>query len=82
MNKSLWKHIGRLLKNHRLERGMTQQEVADNARLDRSTLARFEGGYAPIPFEKLIRLIRVLRLPFRQLTPTGIEDYQTIFREY
>jgi len=51
--------IGARLKRRRLDRNLTQQEVADQAGLTRVTVGEFERG-APAGMLTLIRILRVL----------------------
>jgi putative transcriptional regulator len=51
--------IGARLKRRRLDRNLTQQEVADRAGLTRVTVGEFERG-APAGLLTLIRILRVL----------------------
>ena len=51
--------IGNRLKRRRLNRNLTQHEVADQAGLTRTTVGEFERG-APASMLTLIRILRVL----------------------
>lgn len=51
--------IGTRLKRRRLNRNLTQHEVADQAGLTRTTVGEFERG-APASMLTLIRILRVL----------------------
>lgn len=59
--------IGARLKRRRLDRNLTQQEVADRAGLTRVTVGEFERG-SPASLLTLIRILRVLG---------GLEELET-----
>ena len=56
-DKAIIKEIGRRVKRKRLERNLTQQEIADIAGISRPTVSDLERGN---PFE-ILTLIQVLR---------------------
>ncbi|MEN8008533.1 MAG: helix-turn-helix transcriptional regulator [Candidatus Krumholzibacteriota bacterium] len=58
-DKAILQEIGGRLKNRRLNRNLTQQEVADQAGLTRTTVGEFERG-ASSSMLTLIRILRVL----------------------
>ena len=53
---------GDTLKRRRLQRGWTQQALADKAGVARNTIARLETGNRRPSFEMLERLARAFRL--------------------
>ena len=53
--------IGRRLARHRLERNLTQAELAKEAGVSKRTLVRLEGGES-VQLTNLIRILRVLDL--------------------
>jgi len=57
-DKAIIKEIGRRVKRKRLERNLTQQEIADLAGISRPTVSDLERGN---PFE-IMTLIQVLRV--------------------
>lgn len=58
-DKALLAEIGGRIRGRRLDRNLTQQEVADQAGLTRATVASFERG-TPVGMLTLIRILRVL----------------------
>jgi transcriptional regulator with XRE-family HTH domain len=58
-DQAILEDIGRRLKRRRLDRNLTQQEVADRAGLTRTTIGEFERG-ASSSMLTLIRILRVL----------------------
>jgi len=58
-DKAILAEIGARCKRRRLNRNLTQQEVADQAGLTRVTVGEFERG-APAGLLTLIRILRVL----------------------
>jgi transcriptional regulator with XRE-family HTH domain len=53
--------LGSRLKNYRLKKRFTQQELADRAGLSLFTIAQIEKG-KPVSFSTLVATLRVLRL--------------------
>jgi transcriptional regulator with XRE-family HTH domain len=58
---------GETLKRRRLQRGWTQQALADRAGVARNTIARLETGNRRPSFEMLERLARAFRLSLPDL---------------
>jgi len=61
------KRWGDTLKRRRLERGWTQQALADRAGVARNTIARLETGNRRPSFQMLERLARAFRLSLADL---------------
>ena len=60
-DKALSETIGTFIKQHRLEQNRTQNEVAEQAGISRSTLSLLEKGEA-VTVPTLIQVLRVLEL--------------------
>lgn len=60
-DKALSETIGAFIKQHRLEQNRTQNEVAQNAGISRSTLSLLEKGET-VTVPTLIQVLRVLEL--------------------
>ncbi len=60
-DKALSETIGAFIKQHRLEQNRTQNEVAENAGISRSTLSLLEKGET-VTVPTLIQVLRVLEL--------------------
>jgi transcriptional regulator with XRE-family HTH domain len=58
---ALTKHIGNFVKHHRLKQNRTQNNLANEAGISRSTLSLLERG-EPVTLPTLIRVLRVLDL--------------------
>lgn len=58
-DKALANHIGTFVKHHRLERNSTQEELAKEAGISRSTLSLLERGET-VTLATLIQVLRVL----------------------
>lgn len=58
-DKALAKHIGTFVRHHRLEQNRTQDELASEAGISRSTLSLLERGEA-VTLATLIQVLRVL----------------------
>ena len=58
-DKAIMEKLGIALKKHRMEKGMTQSEVADEAGISRSTLSLLERGET-VTISTLVRILRVL----------------------
>lgn len=74
--------LGERLERHRLERNITQGQLADEAGIGRATLQRLERG-EPVQLASLIGLLRVLGLLdglevlVPELVPSPIERLET-----
>lgn len=68
--------LGRAIAGARSARGMTQQELADEAAVDRSYLARLEAGAAKLALERTLRLLRRLGATVTVTLPTDDEREQ------
>lgn len=55
-----WSKLGAAVKDLRVERGLSQQELATRARVSRSWLARVESGHRGAELEPLLRLFTTL----------------------
>lgn len=58
-DRAILREIGRRVKRRRLDRNLTQQVVADNAGLSRTTVSEFERG-APASLLTLVQVLRAL----------------------
>jgi len=56
---ALARHIGSYVRHHRMQKDMTQDEMAERAGMSRSTLSLLERG-APVKLSSLIQVLRVL----------------------
>lgn len=61
--------VGRLIKEKRVESGMTQEAFALIAKVDRSYMGRIERGKANISIELLYKLAFVLNCDVYELLP-------------
>ncbi len=67
------KIIPKNLLRRRLEKGMTQQEVADRIHIDRSTYSKYESGKVDPSLDKCIFLCIVLDMDPNELMGWGDE---------
>lgn len=58
-DRAILREIGRRIKRRRLDRNLSQQRVADQAGIARSTLVKIERGH-PSGFKTVIQILRVL----------------------
>jgi len=61
-NESLRIDLGQKLKKARSKSGLTQAQVAESAELNVNYYARVERGEVNLSFEKLHRILRVLKI--------------------
>ncbi|MER6098323.1 helix-turn-helix transcriptional regulator [Streptomyces sp. NPDC001728] len=61
--------LGLRVRDARLYANLTQEQLAELAGIDRSTLQRIEGGQNDAKFSHLIRLARALDVATRDLLP-------------
>lgn len=61
--------IGKLIRNKRIERNLSQESVALLSGIDRSYIGRIERGQVNITVEKLYVIAKVLDIPLKELLP-------------
>lgn len=69
MEDSLYKEIGRRIKEFREERGITQQEISDNIHLSRTSITNIEAGRQKIQIHILYQIATLLKVEPNQLLP-------------
>jgi transcriptional regulator with XRE-family HTH domain len=69
-DKAVLREIGERLERRRIDAGLTQAELAEEAGISKRTVERIEAGYST-DFVMLLRLLRVLKLlePLDQWVP-------------
>ena len=65
--RELAKRIGRSLAAHRLERGLTQDKVAESLDVEPETISRFERGEVLPTLARLAELAQVYEVPLENL---------------
>ncbi|MDQ0914658.1 helix-turn-helix domain-containing protein [Paenibacillus sp. V4I5] len=70
----LYEEIGRKVKDARVMRGFTQQELSDRIRLSRSSVASIEIGVQKIPLHTLYEICFVLGIEVHQVLPNNNKD--------
>lgn len=75
-------HLGELLKQHRLNQNKTQQQLAEEAGIDRATLSQMENGRAVnlITFIQVLRALQLLH-ELRVFTPQEESSPLQMLRE-
>jgi transcriptional regulator with XRE-family HTH domain len=61
------KILGRRIQSLRQARGLTQEDLADAADLDRSYIAGVEGGFRNPALRNLLRIARALKVTLSEL---------------
>lgn len=69
--KELARRVGRAIAARRLERGFTQEQVAELLGVDQETVSRFERGAVLPPLARLAELAEVLDVPIESLVRAG-----------
>lgn len=69
--RELAKQIGRAIAARRLERGLTQEQVAERLGVEQETVSRFERGAVLPPLSRLAELSEVLDVPMEALVRSG-----------
>lgn len=64
-----YRWLGEQVRRHRRERGLSQQRVADDSGLTRSTLANIETGNQRVAFHQFLALARALDMNPADLLP-------------
>ncbi|MBY8168087.1 helix-turn-helix domain-containing protein [Vibrio fluvialis] len=67
--KDLAKRFGTNLRNKRRDKGVSQDQLALQANIDRSYVGRIERGEVNITLEKAYQLAQVLECDVRELLP-------------
>ncbi len=62
--------IGAALRQARLSRGVTQDDLAQLLAVDRVTISRYEHGTRPLPLASLLQIATYLEQPASALLPT------------
>ena len=65
------KRIGRALAKQRLDRQMTQEQVAESIGVEQETISRFERGASVPPLLRLIDLADLFQVPLDTLVRAG-----------
>jgi transcriptional regulator with XRE-family HTH domain len=68
---------GTLIRLARMQKGLTQREVAERAGTSQSAIAAYERGHKSPNFDTLVRIIRAigLELKIRLTEPDGVDDW-------
>lgn len=67
----LRKRIGRAIAQARLQRGLTQEQVAERLGVEQETISRFERGAVLPPLGRLAELSDLLSVPMAQFVQAG-----------
>lgn len=65
----LYHDIGENVKIQRINKGMTQQEMADQLHLKRASVIKYEKGTQKIPIHYIYAICAILGLPLTALLP-------------
>jgi transcriptional regulator with XRE-family HTH domain len=57
------KGFGKRLKKYRIEKGLTQLELAEKMNIERSEISKIENGKSNIEFRTIVRLAIALDIP-------------------
>ena len=52
--------VGRMIAEARVERGLTQAQLASEVHMDRTYLARLESGHSTLQIERVLNLLHAL----------------------
>lgn len=66
----LYKSIGKQLKNRRIERKLTQDELSQKVGVKRTSITNIEKGIQKLPLHLLYRICAILEIEARELLPT------------
>jgi transcriptional regulator with XRE-family HTH domain len=67
----LQRQIGAGVRQARLSRGVTQEDLAQVLGVDRVTITRYENGSRPLPLAALLQIATFLEQPVSALLPAG-----------
>lgn len=60
-------NLGNRIRDRRMEKGMSQETVAEMAGISANTVSRIEGGHSAMSIEIFIKLIQILNLDANEL---------------
>jgi transcriptional regulator with XRE-family HTH domain len=72
----LQRQIGAGVRQARLSRGVTQEDLAQVLGVDRVTITRYENGSRPLPLVALLQIATFLEQPVSVLLPAGSQPAQ------
>lgn len=75
------KRIGLIVRQLRLERGWSQQELADRMNYERSRIGRLELGQTAITVDILLVIANALQVDIHSLLPVEVRVKQELLRE-
>ncbi|MFJ2399882.1 helix-turn-helix domain-containing protein [Streptomyces xanthochromogenes] len=61
--------LGRRIRDARMDADLTQEELAERAQIDRSTIQRIELGQNDARYSHLLLIAEALHTPLRELVP-------------
>jgi transcriptional regulator with XRE-family HTH domain len=67
----LYREFGELLRTHRRQAGLTQNQVAERVGLARTSITNIERGQQHVPLHQLFRLASAVGVQPAELLPTG-----------
>ena len=73
--------FGKNLKYIRTQRGVSQQELADKLKLDRSTISRWENDEMDITVGNAIQISNYFNIPIETLTSSDLSNPNNSFDE-
>jgi transcriptional regulator with XRE-family HTH domain len=62
-------YAGQVVKQARIQRGWTQEELGRRVGLKKSSIAAFEAGLGDVAFERILHFLVVLGVSFQELLP-------------
>jgi len=75
------KRVGLIVRQLRLERGWSQQELADRMNYERSRIGRLELGQTAITVDILLVIANALQVDIHTLLPVEVRVKQELVRE-
>lgn len=74
VEKKMLSFFNKNLKYIRTQKGLSQQELADNLKLDRSTISRWENDEMDITVSNAIKISNLLNIPLEDLTEKDLTN--------
>ena len=68
MNKDFTLELATIIKDRRIEKRMTQEEISNRLNINRSTYANWEQGVRKFDFETVVQICEVLDIDIIELT--------------
>ena len=78
MTKNIYKTIGKVFKNKRIDLRLRQQDIANKIGKDRSTYTYYESGKARMDIDTYLELCKILEIDANELMNQIIKEMKSL----